>query len=42
MTKNLTLREKYPNTEFLWSIFSCIWTEYGDLLRKTLFSVQMQ
>ena len=23
--------EKCPNTEFFWSIFSGIWTEYGDL-----------
>ena len=26
------LREKCPNTEIFWSVFSCIWTEYGDLL----------
>ena len=25
---------------FFWSIFSCIWTEYGDLLRKSLYSVR--
>ena len=33
-SKNLavTLREKCPNTEFSWYVFSCIWTEYGDLL----------
>ena len=23
----------YPNTEFLWSVFSSIWTEYGYLVR---------
>ena len=23
-----TLREKCPNTEFFWSVFSRIWTEY--------------
>ena len=28
-----TLREKCPNTEFFWSVFSCIWTEYGEILR---------
>ena len=27
---------------YLWSIFSCICTEYGDLLRKYLYSVQIQ
>ena len=27
---------------FFWSVFSCIWTEYGDLLRKSLYSVQIQ
>ena len=26
-----SLREKCPNTEFFWSIFSSIRTEYGDL-----------
>ena len=26
---NRTLRKKCPNTEFFWSAFSCIWTEYG-------------
>ena len=31
---SMTLREKCPNTEFFfWFVFSCIWTEYGDLLR---------
>ena len=27
---------------FFWSVFSCIWTEYGDLLHKSLYSVQIQ
>ena len=27
----LSLREKCSNTEFVWSVFSCIRTEYGDL-----------
>ena len=27
---------------FFWSVFSCIWTEYDDLLRKFLYSVQVQ
>ena len=31
---SMTLREKCPNTEFFfWFVFSCIWTDYGDLLR---------
>ena len=32
------LREKCPNTEFFWSLFSRIWTEYGELLRKLPYS----
>ena len=36
-----TLGEKCPNTEsFL--VFSRIHAEYGDLLQKSLYSVQMQ
>ena len=27
---------------FFWSVFSRIWTEYGDLLRKSSYSVRMQ
>ena len=27
---------------FFWSVFSCIRTEYGDLLRKSPYSVQIQ
>ena len=30
---NQSLREKCPNKKFFWSVFSCIRTEYGDLLR---------
>ena len=38
-----SLREKYPNMElFLVRIFSCIRTEYGDLLYKSPYSVQIQ
>ena len=29
----LSLREKCPNTELFWSIFSCTGTEYGENLR---------
>ena len=27
---------------FFWSVFSCIWTEYGDLRSKYPYSVRMQ
>ena len=27
---------------FSWSVFSCIWTEYVDLLRKSPYSVQIR
>ena len=27
---------------FFWFVFSCIRTEYGDLLRKSLYSVQIK
>ena len=27
---------------FFWSIFSCIWTEYGELLSKSPYSVRIQ
>ena len=27
---------------FLWSVFSCIRAEYGDLLRKSPYSVRIQ
>ena len=37
-----SLRKKFPNTEFMRSVFSRIWTEYRDLLRKSLYSVQMR
>ena len=38
----MALREKCPNTEFFWSIFSCIWTEYRDLFRKSPYSIRIQ
>ena len=38
----VTLHEKCPNEEFFWSIFSYIWTEYGDLLQKFPYSVRLQ
>ena len=27
------MREKCPYSEFFWSVFFCIWTEYGEILR---------
>ena len=27
---------------FFWSVFSCIWIECGDLLRKSQYSVRIQ
>ena len=37
----MSLREKCPNS-FFWFKFSCIRTEYGDLLRKSPYLVRMQ
>ena len=36
------MHEKCPNTEIFWYVFSRIWTKYGDLFRKSPYSVQMQ
>ena len=39
------LLQKYhcaKNVHFFWPIFSHIWTEYGDLLHKSLYSVRMR
>ena len=38
----LSLRENCPYSEFFRSVFFRISTEYKDLLRKYLFSVQMR
>ena len=37
-----TLREKCLYSEFFWSIFSCIWSKYGEILRTPPHSVQMR
>ena len=37
----MTIREKCPYSEFFWSVFSRIWTEYGEKLRIFSFSNQM-
>ena len=42
ISKEETLREKCPNMEFFWSVFSRIRTEYGDLLLKSVYSVQVR
>ena len=36
------LRGKCPNTEFFWSVFSRIWTEYRKIWGISLYSVQMR
>ena len=38
----ISLREKCPNMEFFWSVFSCIRNEYRDLRSKSLYSVRTQ
>ena len=35
-----TLHEKCPYSEFFWSVFSRIWSEYGE--RISLYSVRMR
>ena len=33
-------RQKCPNTEFFWSVLSCIWTEYGKIkITKALYFI---
>ena len=39
---NFILREKVSYLELLWSIFSIIWTEYGDIWSISPYSVQMR
>ena len=40
--KKIALRKKYLFSEFFWSVFSCIRTEYGNILRISPYSVRMQ
>ena len=40
--KKQPLRQKCPNTEFFMTAYSCIPTEFGDLLRKPPYSVRKQ
>ena len=42
LTCSNTLREKCPYSEFLWSLFSSIRTEYGDILCISPYSVRMR
>ena len=37
-----SLREKCPDSKLLWSVFSRIWTEYGEILRISPDSVWMR
>ena len=37
-----TLREKWAYSEFFWSLFSLIWTKYGELRSISLYSVRMR
>ena len=37
-----TMREKSPYSEFFWSVFSSIRTEYGQIPRISSYSVQIQ
>ena len=37
-----TLRKKCPYSEFFWPAFSQIWTEYGEILRISPYSVRMR
>ena len=37
----ITLREKFPYSEFFWSVFSRIWTECGEIRSISLCSVRM-
>ena len=40
--KQLSLREKCPYSEFFWSVFSCIRTEYGERQSISPYSVRMR
>ena len=40
--QRLLLREKCQYLEILWSVFSCIWTEYEEILRISSYSVRMR
>ena len=37
-----SLRKKCPYSEFFWSVFSHVRTEYGEILRLSPYSVRMR
>ena len=37
--QHVSLGKKCPNSEFFWSVYLRIWTEYGDLQANFLFSL---
>ena len=39
--KEMSLRESVQIRSFFWSVFFCIWTEYGDLRSKSPYSVRI-
>ena len=42
ITTSASLCKKWPYSEFFWSAFSCIRTEYGNLQSKSPYSVRMR
>ena len=38
----MALRKKCPYSELFWSAFSRTWTEYGEILRISPYSVRMR
>ena len=38
----ITLREKCPYSGFLWSVFSCLRTEYGEMRSISPYSVRIR
>ena len=42
ITWQVTMREKYPCSGLFWFIFFHIWTEYGEILPISPYSVQLQ
>ena len=40
--RNDPLRKKCTYSEFFWSVFFRIWTEYGNLLYNSLYSPRMR
>ena len=40
--KWVAMREKCPYLKFFWSVFSCIRSEYGEILRTSPYLVRMR